>query len=108
MENKYNLNDYNTFSSRTEQFQESEEENKSKASKVIVDFNIQEENISTKIEELEKELKQAKCLKNSLDNAIIEISEQVKFKFPVLTTHNNELYVFGEDLNAMKVSDTFH
>jgi len=107
MENKYNLDDFNTFSSRTNQFQESEEENKSKAANVIVDFNLQEHEVSERIKNLISELEKARCLKNSLNSAVVAISEQVSFDYPVVTNYDGILYVIGEDLNALKVSDGF-
>lgn len=102
---EYNLDDFSSFSSRTNEFQGSESENKLKAAKAIVYFNIEEVKKAEEIKELEDKLESLRSEKVRLNQAIVGIEEQVKFKYPVAVEIDNTTYIFEKDLNVKTIKD---
>jgi len=103
----FDLDDFNSFSSRTNQFQDSEANNKLKAAKAIVFFNKVENSLTEEIDEIKNKLERLQSQKVRLNQAIVGIDEQVKFKYPVAIEIDNTTYIFEKDLNVKTVNEVF-
>ena len=104
---KFNIDDFSSFSSRVNQFQENESENKLKAAKAIIYFNLEEDKVTDEINELKNKLESLQSNKVRLNQAIVGIEEQVSFKYPVAIEINKTTYVFEKDLNVKTVNEVF-
>ncbi len=107
MEIKFNIDDFSSFSSRVNQFQGNESENKLKAAKAIIYFNLEEDKVINEINELKNKLESLQSKKVRLNQSIVGIEEHVSFNYPVAIVIDKTTYVFEKDLNVKAINEVF-